>query len=168
MKHGGKMLVCLMSGLAFCTAAKTVTQDSADNPYQSIIDRNVFSLKPPPPPPEIPAAPAELPPAPPEPVFDPLHAEKSMEVGTFYLKKGNYDAAIDRFMDATHFQPKLAKPWRLLGEAYEKKHDTSSAIESYKKYLEVFPRAVDAAKVKKRITLLEEKTREQASRHPAH
>jgi tetratricopeptide (TPR) repeat protein len=109
-----------------------------------------------------------LPPAPPEPVFDPLHAEKSMEVGTFYLKKGNYDAAIDRFMDATHFQPKLAKPWRLLGEAYEKKHDSSSAIESYKKYLEVFPRAVDAAKVKKRITLLEEKTGEQASKHPPH
>src|SRR6267378_2722460 len=108
------------------------------------------------------------PPAPPEPVFDPLHAEKSMEVGTFYLKKGNYDAAIDRFMDATHFQPKLARPWRLLGEAYEKKHDSSSAIESYKKYLEVFPRAVDAAKVKKRITLLEEKTGEQASKHSPH
>jgi len=126
------------------------------------------STPPPPPPPEIPAAPAELPPAPPEPVFDPLHAEKSMEVGTFYLKKGNYDAAIDRFMDATRFQPKLARPWRLLGEAYEKKHDTSSAIESYKKYLEVFPRAEDAAKVKKRITLLEEKTREQASKHSPH
>jgi hypothetical protein len=46
------MLVCLMGGLAFCTSATTVTQDSADNPYQSIIDRNVFSLKPPPPPPE--------------------------------------------------------------------------------------------------------------------
>jgi len=52
MKHGAKMLVCLMSGLAFCTAANSVPQDSADNPYQSIIDRNVFSLKPPPPPPD--------------------------------------------------------------------------------------------------------------------
>jgi tetratricopeptide (TPR) repeat protein len=117
----------------------------------------------PPPPPT-----AEAPPAPAEPVFDPLHAEKSIEVGTFYLKKGNYDAAIDRFLDATHFQPKLARPWRLLGEAYEKKHDNSSAIESYKKYLEVFPGAEDAAKVKKRITLLEEKDGEQASKHPAH
>src|SRR5260370_35649910 len=75
------------------------------------------STPPPPPPPEIPAAPAELPPAPPEPEFDPLHAEKRMEVGTFYLKKGNYDAASDRFMDATHFRPKLAKPEGLLGEA---------------------------------------------------
>src|SRR5712692_1426335 len=126
------------------------------------------STPPPPPPAEIPTAPADTPPAPPQPVFDPLHAEKSIEVGTFYLKKGNYDAAIDRFMDATRFQPKLAKPWRLLGEAYEKKHDNASAIESYKKYLEVFSGAEDAAKVKKRITILEEKTGEQASKHPPH
>ncbi len=72
----------------------------------------------PPPPP-----PAEAPPEPPPPaelVFDPLHAQKSIDVGTFYLKKGNYDAAIDRFIDATRFQPKLAIPWKLLGEAYEK------------------------------------------------
>src|SRR5882762_6033434 len=123
--------------------------------------QHISPTTPPPPPAETSSAPAE-------PVFDPFHAEKSIEVGTFYLKKGNYDAAIDRFIDATHFQPKLAKPWRLLGEAYEKKHDTSSAIESYKKYLEVFPRAVDAAKVKKRITLLEEKTGEQASKHIPH
>jgi len=140
--------------------------------------RQISPSTPPPPPPAeappiSPSTPpprptAEAPPAPAEPVFDPLHAEKSIEVGTFYLKKGNYDAAIDRFLDATRFQPKLARPWRLLGEAYEKKHDTSSAIESYKKYLEVFPGAEDAAKVKKRIAMLEEKTGEQASKHPSH
>jgi tetratricopeptide (TPR) repeat protein len=91
-----------------------------------------------------------------------------MEVGTFYMKKGNYDAAIDRFIDATHFQPKLARPWRLLGEAYEKKRDNGSAIEAYKKYLEIFPGAEDAAKVKKRITMLEEKAGQQASKRPQH
>jgi len=120
----------------------------------------------PPPPP-----PAEAPPEPPPPaelVFDPLHAQKSIDVGTFYLKKGNYDAAIDRFIDATRFQPKLAIPWKLLGEAYEKKHDNSDAIESYKKYLELFPNAVDAAKVKKRIALLEEKSGQEAFKRPPH
>jgi tetratricopeptide (TPR) repeat protein len=115
-----------------------------------------------------PLPPVEPSPAPAEPVFDPLHAEKSIEVGTFYMKKGNYDAAIDRFTDATHFQPKLARPWRLLGEAYEKKHDNGSAIESYKKYLEIFPGAEDAAKVKKRISMLEEKAGQQASKRPQH
>jgi tetratricopeptide (TPR) repeat protein len=122
------------------------------------------STPPPPPPAEAPPEP----PAPAEPVFDPLHAQRSIDVGTFYLKKGNYDAAIDRFMDATRFQPKLAIPWKLLGEAYEKKHDNSSAIESYKKYLELFPNAVDEAKVKKRIALLEEKSGQEASKRPPH
>lgn len=52
MKHGGKLLVCMMGGLAVCTAASAITPDAetSANPYQSIIDRNVFSLKPPPPP----------------------------------------------------------------------------------------------------------------------
>jgi hypothetical protein len=55
MMHSGKMLICAMSSLAICTAANavtTATTESSENPYQSIIDRNVFSLKPPPPPPE--------------------------------------------------------------------------------------------------------------------
>jgi tetratricopeptide (TPR) repeat protein len=121
------------------------------------------STPPPPPPP-----PAEIAPTPPEPVFDPLHAEKSIEVGTFYLKKGSYDAAIDRFMDATRFQPKLARPWRLLGETYEKKRDNGHAIEAYKKYLEILPGAEDAAKVKKRIAVLGEKTGQQSSKRPPH
>ena len=47
------MLACMTGGLAVCIAANAVTtEDSSANPYQSIIDRNVFSLKPPPPPPD--------------------------------------------------------------------------------------------------------------------
>jgi tetratricopeptide (TPR) repeat protein len=116
---------------------------------------------PPPPPPAEPIEPAK-------PTFDPYHAEKSMEIGTFYFKKGNYDAAIDRFEEATRYQPTLAKPWRLLGEAHEKKHDYGRAIESYKKYLEVFPGVADAAQIKKRIATLEEKRAREASKRAPH
>jgi len=52
MKHGGKMLICLIGGLALRIAANEVTTESSNNPYQSIVDRNVFALKPPPPPPD--------------------------------------------------------------------------------------------------------------------
>ncbi len=104
----------------------------------------------PPPPPEAPV----------EPVFDPYHAAKSIEIGNFYMKKGNYDAAIDRFEEATRYQPKLAKPWALLGDAYEKKHDWANAAASYRRYLEVFPGAPDAASMNRRIAaLLQEKPR---------
>jgi tetratricopeptide (TPR) repeat protein len=80
-----------------------------------------------------------------------------VDIGTFYLKKGAYDAAIDRFLEAASYQPSLAMPWKLLGEAYEKKHDYSKAVESYQKYLKLFSRAEDAAKIKKHISELEEK-----------
>jgi tetratricopeptide (TPR) repeat protein len=115
------------------------------------------STPPPPPPDDAVAAPAA-------PVFDPLHAGRSLDIGTFYLKKGNYDAAIDRFQEAARYQPKLAKPWLMLGEAYEKKHDNAHAVEAYKKYLDLFPTAEDAAKVQKHITELEGKTEPQVSK----
>jgi predicted Zn-dependent protease len=88
-----------------------------------------------------------------------------MEVGTFYFKKGNYDAAIDRFLDATHLQPRLARPWKLLGEAYEKKHADASAAQAYKRYLELLPRAEDAEKTRKRIAALEDKAAQASPRH---
>jgi tetratricopeptide (TPR) repeat protein len=127
------------------------------------------SKPPPPPPPEAPAAPPESaePAESSEPAFDPLHAQRSLEIGTFYLKKGNYDAAIDRFEDAIHLQPGLAKPWRLMGEAYDKKHANTKALECFKRYLEILPNAEDAAKVKSRIAALEEKAGQQASKSQA-
>src|SRR4029077_15247582 len=36
-----------------------------------------------------------------QPTWDPLRAEKDLEVGQYYMKKGDIDAAIDRFQDAT-------------------------------------------------------------------
>jgi hypothetical protein len=52
MKHGGKMLVFLAGSFAICVAVHGVTAEPQNNPYQSIVDRNVFALKPPPPPPD--------------------------------------------------------------------------------------------------------------------
>jgi len=52
MKHGGKMLVFLAGSFAVGVSALGVTTDAQNTPYQSIVDRNVFALKPPPPPPD--------------------------------------------------------------------------------------------------------------------
>src|SRR5512142_2768606 len=52
MKHGGKMLGIVAASLAACIAATATTTDGSGNPYQSIVIRNVFGLKPPPPPPD--------------------------------------------------------------------------------------------------------------------
>jgi hypothetical protein len=100
---------------------------------------------------------SDTPATPSGPVFDPLHAGRSLDVGRFYLNKGAYDAAIDRFVEASNYQPTLAAPWKLLGDAYEKKHEYPKAVESYNKYLQILPHAPDAARIKKLIADLEEK-----------
>jgi tetratricopeptide (TPR) repeat protein len=123
-------------------------------------------------PPESSSKPAEAPPAPQpkspakrnqdsatqsapdQPTWDPLRAEKDLEVGRFYMKKGDWDAAIDRFQDATTAKPGYAVPYLYLGEAQEKKGLKKQAIKSYTRYLDLYPHAEDAEKIRKRIDKL--------------
>lgn len=92
--------------------------------------------------------------APDQPAWDPLRAEKDLEVGQYYMKKGDLDAAIDRFQDATEAKPGYAIPFRYLGEAQEKKGLKKQAIQSYQRYLDLYPHAEDGDKVRKKIEKL--------------
>ena len=89
-----------------------------------------------------------------QPTWDPLRAEKDLEVGQFYMKKGDVDAAIDRFQDATLAKPGYAIPFRYLAEAQEKKGLKKQAIKSYQRYLDLYPHAEDGDKVRKKIDKL--------------
>lgn len=81
-------------------------------------------------------------------------AVEDIEVGTFYMHKGDTDAAIPRFQDAVRKQPNLGKPRILLAEAYEKKDDNINAVKSYQEYLRAFPKAPDKKKIEKKIEKL--------------
>jgi tetratricopeptide (TPR) repeat protein len=127
----------------------------------------------PPPPPQQPDSPADAAPppaakktppktnkdnaaesAPDQPTWDPLRAEKDLEVGQYYMHKGDVDAAIDRFQDATLAKPGYAVPFKFLGEAQEKKGLKKPAIKSYQRYLDLYPKAEDAEKIRKRVEKL--------------
>jgi len=127
----------------------------------------------PPPPPQQPDTPADAAPppaakktppktnkdnaaesAPDQPTWDPLRAEKDLEVGQYYMRKGDVDAAIDRFQDATLAKPGYAVPFKFLGDAQEKKGLKKPAIKSYQRYLDLYPKAEDAEKIRKRIEKL--------------
>jgi len=95
--------------------------------------------------------------APDQPTWDPLRAEKDLEVGQYYMRKGDVDAAIDRFEDATLAKPGYAIPFRFLGEAQEKKGLKKQAIKSYQRYLDLYPHAEDRDKIQKRIDKLHKK-----------
>jgi tetratricopeptide (TPR) repeat protein len=121
---------------------------------------------PPPIPPDKPAAPADKPKpakpntdnatnnAPDQPTWDPLRAENDMKVGQYYMHKGDVDAAIDRFEDAILAKPGYALPFRLLGEAQEKRGLKKKAIKSYQRYLDLYPKAEDKDKIQKKIDKL--------------
>ena len=88
----------------------------------------------------------------------PPRASKSVEVGTFYLKRKKYKAALSRFQEAIQTDPLYAPAYRKLGKVYEKLGRKKEALRAYKKHLELLPSARDAEKaedVHKAIARLE-------------
>ena len=71
---------------------------------------------------------------------------------------GAIHAAIDRFTDATVAKPGYAVPFKYLGEAQEKKGQKKPAAKSYQRYLDLYPKAEDAEKIRKRIEKLYKET----------
>ncbi|MGC1686189.1 MAG: hypothetical protein WA734_11260 [Candidatus Acidiferrales bacterium] len=87
-------------------------------------------------------------------VYDPYHAMKAMEVGLYYLRKGDQEAALDRFQDAIRYKYDFARPRLLIGEIYERRHDNVQAVRYYSEYLKILPQAPDSKKIKERIERL--------------
>jgi tetratricopeptide (TPR) repeat protein len=84
--------------------------------------------------------------------FNPLEAEKDLKVGTFYFKKGNYKGAVNRFREATQWNPGYAEAYLRLGESEEKMKNAKAAREAYAKYLELAPESKEAAALKKKLS----------------
>ena len=91
------------------------------------------------------------------PEFNPMRAIHDVEVGKFYMKRGDLAGAIARFKDAMLYKPHYAEARLLLGRAYEKKDDPQNAISYYKQYLEILPNTPESKKVRERIAALEKK-----------
>ena len=86
--------------------------------------------------------------------FDPPNAEKDVEVASYYMRKGDMNAAIPRLQEAVQLKPKYAKARLMLGEAYEKSHNPDDAVKTYQDYLKEFPNASDVKKIEKKIEKL--------------
>lgn len=93
----------------------------------------------------------------PSPQYNPMLAVHDVEVGKFYMKRGDVDGAIARFKDAVAHRPNYAEPCLLLGQEYEKKGDPALAIDYYQRYLKILPSVPESKKVRERIAALREK-----------
>ena len=97
------------------------------------------------------------------PTYNPMRAVHDVEVGKFYMKRGDVDGAIARFKDAMLYKPNYAEPCLRLGQAYEKKDDSTAAIDYYQRYLKILPDTPESRKVRERIAKLEQKLQKDKS-----
>jgi tetratricopeptide (TPR) repeat protein len=86
--------------------------------------------------------------------FNPLEAQKWVEIGNQYFKKGKFRAAEGRYRGATKWNEGYGEAWLRLGEVEEKLKDPQAAKEAYSKYLEVAPDAKNSAQVRKKLEKL--------------
>jgi tetratricopeptide (TPR) repeat protein len=138
------LVVLLGAGGSLCHGRTYLQQDQQPSPPSA--------------PQGSPAPPKKSPPAAAEPDVhknDAYNAEKDIDVATFYMHKGDIDAAIPRLEEAAKLRPNYGKPRLLLADCYEKKHDPANAVRYYKEYLKVYPDAPDAKKIQKKIEKLE-------------
>lgn len=100
--------------------------------------------------------------------FDPLRAAKAVEVGEYYMRRKNYDAAISRFEEAVYFKPNYALAYLRLGQAYEKALRPRDALRAYRKYVEILPTGKESDYVKRRIAEIENQLNKKGRGNPAH
>jgi tetratricopeptide (TPR) repeat protein len=84
--------------------------------------------------------------------FNPIQAEKEVQIGNFYFKKGSYRAAAGRFREATKWNANYAEAYLRLGEACEKLKDPGGARQAYEKFLKLAPDSKEAPRVRKFLT----------------
>ena len=132
------MILVLWLGLALQTPPQTPPQTPKPKPQ---IEEEL------PPEEDVSAKPKEY-------SFNPLQAATELKIGNYYMKRGKYRAAAQRFREATLWNNSLAEGYQRLGEAEEKAHEKKAARDAYAKYLEVAPDAKDADEIRKKMKKL--------------
>lgn len=89
--------------------------------------------------------------------WNPLRAMKDVEVGTFYYKAGNYEAAISRFREALQFKPRDAVATFKLAQALEKTGEIAEARAQYEAYLGILSEGPSAGEARKALERLEKR-----------
>jgi len=85
-------------------------------------------------------------------------AKENIEIGDFYFKKKNYDAAISRYLTAIEYQADSDRAYESLAKAYEKDGKLPEAMRAIKKFLDNNPDSSKCDDFRKKLENLEEKS----------
>lgn len=89
--------------------------------------------------------------------WDPHKADKNVEVGDFYFKRGNYHAAESRYKEALYWKDNHALAMFRLAQAQEKLGEFADARKNYSGYLSILPGGEFAAEAKASLDRLKSK-----------
>jgi tetratricopeptide (TPR) repeat protein len=84
--------------------------------------------------------------------FNPIQAQKEVQIGNYYFKKGSYRAAAGRFKEATKWNENYAEAYFRLGETCQKLKDKAGARAAFEKFLKLEPDSKRAVQVRKSLT----------------
>jgi hypothetical protein len=86
--------------------------------------------------------------------WNPHQADKNVEIGDFYYKKSNYQAAESRYQEALRYQWNHAEATYKLGVVDEKLDKPQDARKYYSTYLKILPKGPEAEKAQKALDRL--------------
>jgi tetratricopeptide (TPR) repeat protein len=89
--------------------------------------------------------------------YNPMKAMKDVEVGDYYFKRENYQAAISRYREALEYKAHDAEATFKLAEVLNKTGDVAGARENYEAYLKILPNGPYAKRVKEALSKLKDK-----------
>ena len=93
--------------------------------------------------------------------WNPHLADHEVEVGDFYFKRKNYDAAIERYREALRWQDNHAIATFRLATALERVGQYSEARRNYQAYLRILPNGQYAKESEKALQRLKDKPDQQ-------
>jgi tetratricopeptide (TPR) repeat protein len=85
-------------------------------------------------------------------------AERDVTIGNFYMKKKNYDAAIQRYLEAIEYKKDSHQAYAGLISAYEKNGEIRNAINACKDFLEKYPDSPKASEFRNKLAKLEKQS----------
>ncbi len=83
--------------------------------------------------------------------LNPMEAERSIRVGTFYMHKGKWRAALQRFELATKYNPSSPDAFFKVGEAEEKLKNNDAAKLAFEKVVHLAPNTKLAQEAQKKL-----------------
>ncbi len=89
--------------------------------------------------------------------YNPLLADQAVKIGDYYLKRKNFDAAIERFLEALQYQPNRVDAYEALGKTYERQGETLKAQNVYRDFIRKNPDSPKIAEFRTKLAKLEKK-----------